>query len=130
MGLLEGFGELTRQSVRQGRVAAGLLAALEQHPGGVAGLLQTLKGNGLSDRVSAWTRAEKYMATPQEVREGLKGSQLIGRTAQHAGVTPEVATAVLTTLLPLLLRQFAPAGNVAPQSQFGTLARELMSKFL
>jgi uncharacterized protein YidB (DUF937 family) len=64
------------------------------------------------------------------VLKGLKGSQLIERTAQHAGVTPEVATAVMTTLLPLLLQHFAPAGNVAPQSQFGTLARELMSNFL
>lgn len=130
MGFLGGLGALAGQNVQQGRVATGLLAALEQHPGGVAGLLQTLRGNGLGNRVSAWTRGELNTATPEEVQQGLKGSGLIERTAQHAGVSPQMVITVLTTLLPLLLRHFAPGENAAPQTQFGTLARELMSKFL
>jgi len=130
MGFFSGPGTVAAQSIHQRRVATGLLAALEQHPGGVAGLLQTLRAKGLGDRVSAWTRGEQNRATPEEIYEGLDGTVLIERTALHAGVSREVVSAVLMTLLPLLLRHFAPGETVAPQSQFGTLARELMSKIL
>ena len=130
MGTLSGPGRLAGSNVQHGRVATGLLAALEQHPGGVAGLLQTLRGNGLGDRVNAWTMGEQNSATPEEIDKGLNGTGLIQRTAQHAGVSTEVTSSVLMTLLPLLLRHFAPGGAVAPQSQFGTLAREVMSNLL
>lgn len=130
MGFFSGPGTVAAQSIQQRRVATGFLAALEQHPGGVAGLLQTLRGTGLGDRASAWTRGEQNTATPDEIHKGLDGTGLIERTALHAGVSAELVSTLLTTLLPLLLRHFAPGETVAPQSQFGTLARELMSKIL
>ena len=55
----------------------GLLAALEQHPGGVAGLLQHLRSKGLGDRLGAWTRGDQNSATEEEIQKGLDGTRLI-----------------------------------------------------
>lgn len=130
MGFLDEIGALAGQGGQQAQVAGGLLQALEQHPGGIGGLLNTIRGNGMDQHVDSWASGQQATATPSQVQQGLDGTGLIERTAAKAGVSPAVVTMAMTTLLPMVVQHFAPNGNAAPQSQFGGLAQQLLGKFL
>lgn len=51
MGILDEIGAVAGQNMDKTKVAGGLLQALEQHPGGIGGLLNTIRGNGMEDHV-------------------------------------------------------------------------------
>ena len=130
MGILDEIGSFAGQNAQHAQVAGGMMKALEQHPGGIGGLLSALRGNGLEQPANAWASGQQTTATPEQVQQGVGNTGLIERTAEHAGVSPQVVTMAMTTLLPLVLRHFAPGGNPAPQSQFGGLAGQLLGRIL
>jgi len=136
MGLLDEISNLTGSNSAQNaqaaqpQVANGLVQALQEHPGGIGGVLDALRQNGMGQHVDAWTSGQQQPADPQQVQQALGPSGLIERVAQHAGVSPQVATMAMTTLLPLVIRHFAPGGQPAPQSQIGNLASGLLSKLM
>jgi uncharacterized protein YidB (DUF937 family) len=128
MGFMNAIGALAGQGGQQGGVAGGLLQALEQHPGGIGGLINTIRGNGMDDHVNAWASGQQATATPEQVQQAVGGTGIIERTAEHAGVSPAMVTMAMTTLLPMVVQHFAPNGSAAPQSQFGGLAQQLLGK--
>ena len=131
MGFMDEIGALTGQGGgEQGKVAGGLLQALEQHPGGLQGVIDSLHQNGQGQQVNSWANGESQTATPEQVQQGLGGTGLIERTAEHAGVSPQVAQMALATVLPLVLRHFAPGGQVQGQPQTGGFAQQILSRFL
>jgi uncharacterized protein YidB (DUF937 family) len=118
------------QPPQQTGIAAALMQALQQHPGGIGGLLQNFRQNGMSEHVNQWASGQQTTATPQEVQQGLNGTGLVENTAQKAGVSHEVAAAAIAALLPALIRHFAPGGQPAPQTQLGGLAQQFLSRML
>ena len=132
MGLLDEIGNLGGQNAEsaQPQVATGLVQALQEHPGGIGGLLATLRERGLGQHVDAWTSGQSMPADPQQVQQALGPSGLIERTAERAGVSPQIAAIAMSTLLPMVIRHFAPGGQPAAQSQIGSLAGGLLSKLL
>jgi len=135
MGLLDEIGNLTGATSGQSaaadpQVASGVVQALQEHPGGIGGLLDALRQNGMGQHIDAWTQGQQQPANPQQVQEALGPTGLIDRAAQKAGVSPQVATMAATALLPIIIRHFAPGGQPAPQSQIGNLASGLLSKLL
>ena len=133
MGFLDEIGGLAgqlSQSSDQAKVAGGLVQALEQHPGGVQGLLDSFKQNGLGDHAAAMASGEQQTTTPEQVQQGLAGTGLIEKAAEHAGVSPEVVQMAMTTVLPMVMQHFAPNGQATGQGDFGGLAKQLMGRFL
>ena len=133
MGILDTIQGLAGQPGAQGdhaKVASGFVEALTQHPEGIQGVLNSLRNNGMEQHVGAWSSGEAVAATPEQVQQGLGGTGLIEKTAEHAGVSPQVVQMALTTILPLVIQHFAPNGQAAPQSAFGGAAQQLLSRFL
>jgi uncharacterized protein YidB (DUF937 family) len=130
MGFLDEIGALAGQGGQTTQVAGGLLQALEQHPGGIGGLLNSIKGNGMEDHVNAWASGQQATATPEQVQQRLDRTGLIQRAAAKAGESPAVVTMALTTLLAMGVQHFAPNGDAASTSQFGGPAQQLLGKFL
>ena len=135
MGFMDEIGSLVGQSGEtsdHAKVAGGLMQALERHPGGIQGVIDSFKQNGMEQHVNAWGSGEQQSATPEQVQQGLGGTGLIERTAQNAGVSPQVVQMAMATILPMVIRHFAPGGQAAPQSegQFGGMAQQLLSRFL
>lgn len=135
MGLLDEIGNLTgatsgESAAANPQVANGVVQAVQEHPGGMGSILDALRQNGLGQHVDAWTSGQQQPANPQQVQQALGPSGFIDRVAQHAGVSPQVATMAVTALLPMVIRHFAPGGQPAPQSQMGSLASGLLSKLL
>ncbi len=133
MGFLDEIGALAgqlSQSSSEAKVAGGLVQALEQHPGGVQGLIDSFKQNGLGDHVDAMANGAQATTTPEQVQQGLAGSGLIEKVAEHAGVSPEIVQVAMSTVLPMVIQHFAPNGQATSQENFGGLAQQLLSRFV
>ncbi|HEY0263939.1 MAG TPA: YidB family protein [Granulicella sp.] len=133
MGLLDELGSLAgqlSQSSDEAKVAGGLVQALEQHPDGIQGLINSFTQNGMGDHITALASGAQQTTTPGQVQQGLQGSGLVEQVAAHAGVSPEIVQMAMTTVLPMVIQHFAPNGQATNQSDFGSLAQQLLGKFL
>src|ERR1700744_298174 len=55
-------------------VAGGILQALEQHPGGLSGVMDAFRNNGMAGHVQNWSTGQQPTATPDQIQQGLGGS--------------------------------------------------------
>ena len=114
----------------QGKVAGGFIHAAEQHPGGLGGLMDTLRQNGMGNHLDQWSQGNSQSIAPQQVEQGMGGG-LLQQIAGHAGVSPGVATGALAMMLPMLMQHLAPGGQpAAPQGQLGGLAQSVLGRIL
>jgi uncharacterized protein YidB (DUF937 family) len=133
MGFLDGL-ESMASSAMQGsdnptaKVAGGLMAALEEHPGGLQGVMDTMTQNGVDPQAIAAGGS----ASAEQIGQGLQGSPLVGMVAEKAGVSPEVAQQLMATVLPMVMSHFTQGGTGAPPAADGLagMAGGLLSRFL
>ena len=127
MGFLDSLESMAGQSNPNAQVAGGLLQALEEHPGGLQGVMNHMQQNGIDpNQVAAQGQAQ-----PGAVSQGLQGSGLIEMVAQKAGVSPQVAEEALAFVLPVVMSHLTQGGTAAPPSSgFSGLAGSLLSRFL
>jgi len=133
MGFLDEVGSLAgqlSQNSDEAKVAGGLMQALQQHPDGVQGVIDSFKQNGMEEHVNAMASGEQQTTTPEQVQQGLAGTGLIEKVAENAGVSPEIVQTAMSTVLPMVIQHFAPNGQVAGQGEFGGMAQQLLSRFL
>ena len=135
MGILDTISQLAGQAGDaaqgdQAKVAGGFIQALTAHPEGIQGVLESLKANGMADHIGSWAAGQDATATPEQIQQGLGPTGLIEKTADHAGVSPSVVTSALAIILPMLIQHFAPNGQPAEQSNMGSLAQQILGKFI
>ena len=142
MGLLDSIEGMAYDCIagQQGReqsaganaqVTGGLMQALEEHPGGLAGVRDHFRNTGMGDQVQGWANGSQPMATPDQVHQGLAGSGLVERVAEKAGVSPQVAEIAMATILPMVISHFTEGGRTAPpQSGFGGITSQILGRFL
>ena len=112
----------------QSKVAGGFIQTAENHPGGLGGLLDTLRQNGMGEHINQWTQGNQQPVAPEQVQQGMGGG-LLEQIASHAGVSPTVASAALAVCLPMLMHHLAPGGQpAAPQGQLGGLASSILGR--
>jgi uncharacterized protein YidB (DUF937 family) len=130
MGLLDSLESMVGQS-QNAQVAGGLIQEMQEHPGGLGGLLDHLRANGMDQHVNQWATGESQTATPEQVQTGLGGTGIIDRIAARVGVSPETATVALSTVLPLVLQHFTnQQAQPLPQSNYGSLAANVLGRLL
>jgi uncharacterized protein YidB (DUF937 family) len=101
-------------------VADALSQVIQEHPGGMDGILNQLKQNGLGEQVQSWTTPGPNQAvSPEQVQQGL-GTQTIENIAERAGISPQVATVIISVVLPLVVSHLS--GNNPQTAQSGGLA--------
>lgn len=136
MGILDTIQSMAGSADQPGQsqnaqVAGGLMQEIEQHPGGLGGLLDHFRQNGMEEHVNNWATGQTQTATPAQVQTGLGGTGIIDRIAAKAGVSPETATVALSTVLPLVIQHFTnQQGQPLPQSNYGGLASTILGKLL
>jgi uncharacterized protein YidB (DUF937 family) len=133
MGILDTIQSLAGQvgqdsQTDQAKVAGGFIQALTQHPEGIQGVLNSFRQNGMAEHVDAWGNGQAATASPDQVQQGLAGTGLIEKTAEHAGVSPQVVQMALATVLPMVIQHFAPGGQASPQSSLGGLAQQFLGR--
>jgi len=135
MGILDTISQLAGQAGDaaqgdQAKVAGGFIQALTAHPEGIQGVLDSLKANGMADHIGSWAAGQDATATPEQIQQGLGTTGLIEKTTDHAGVSPSVVTSALAVVLPMLIQHFAPNGQPAEQGNMGSLAQQILGKFI
>ena len=115
----------------QGRVAASFLQHANEQPGGLGGIMDMFRNQGMGQHVEGWQNGQIQQATPEQVQNGLGGGML-DSIAQRAGVSPTVAKVALAAALPMIMSHMTNGGTQAPpnQGEFGGLAGSLLSRIL
>src|SRR5258705_3945484 len=134
MGIMDMIQSLAGQTgeaagTDHAKVAGGFIEALTQHPEGIQGLLDAFKNNGMAEHINSWGAGQAATATPEQVQQGLGGTGLIEKTAEKAGVSPQVVQIALATVLPMVIQHFAPNGQATPTTSMSSIAEKLLSKF-
>lgn len=122
MGLLDQLGQAAAGIMGgEGASANPLLQAalslLEKDSpvGGLDGLIETLRRNGLSGIVNSWIgTGQNLPISSDQMKQGL-GSDVIAELATKAGLNPDLVSSQLTTLLPGLIDKLTPEGKI-PES--------------
>jgi len=83
-------------------LATGLLQLINNHPGGVAGLVQSFHEKGLGEVASSWVGSGQNLPISAD------------QIQQVLGSSPDVAESSLAQLLPTLIDKLTPNGQ-APQ---------------
>jgi uncharacterized protein YidB (DUF937 family) len=127
MGLLDALTSIAGgASPEHHGVADALSQVMQEHPGGMDGILSQLKQNGLADQVQSWiTPGENKAVSPEQVQQGL-GTSTIENIAQRAGISPTVASGVIAVVLPLVVSHFSGAsGQTAEAGGLAGLASKI-----
>src|ERR1700678_2975496 len=97
-------------------VADALSQVMQEHPGGMDGILNQLKQNGLADQVQSWVSpGENKAISPEQVQQGF-GTSTVENIAQRAGISPAVASSVIAVVLPLVVSPFSGGGGQPAQA--------------
>jgi uncharacterized protein YidB (DUF937 family) len=113
-------------------VASELMNTVQQHPGGLSGILHNFQQNGMSDHVNSWQQPNQpnQPITPDQAQQGL-GSGVIDSIAQRTGLSPTMVKGAAAVILPMMVAHFAQNGGVNQQpSALGGLASGFLSKLI
>jgi len=128
MGLLDNL-----ESMAMGKVggsnpaAAGVLEMIQNHPGGINGLVQSFHSNGLGGVVNSWIGSGANQSiTPEQIQQVL-GSGPVQALAAKLGVSPEQASSTLSQLLPTVMDKLSPNGQVPEHSNLLQMGESLLS---
>ncbi|HJU84517.1 MAG TPA: YidB family protein [Holophagaceae bacterium] len=133
MGLMDVVGGLMGGGAQQDPKAALLQAALgmiQNHPGGLQGLLGQFQQAGLGGHVDSWvgTGANQPIGA-EHIQQALSPDQL-QTFAQQAGMPQDQAASGLAALLPDVINHLTPSGAMPQADQLQGALGGLLGKFL
>ena len=127
MGLLDGLagqvlGSLSGSSnVAHGGFVEAIGGLINQHPGGLAGLLAEFERGGLGAVAASWVgTGANIPLTPSQLQSVL-GSEQLQSIAASLGFTPEQVSSHLAELLPQVVDKLTPNGSLPEQGTLGSL---------
>jgi len=106
-------------------VRDAIVNALEEHPGGIGGVLQNLEKAGLGKEVRSWiSSGPNQKIDPKALQDALGGT--VGKVAAKMGVSTEEAAGTIGSILPQIVDRLTPGGK-APAGGLGGLGPMLKS---
>jgi uncharacterized protein YidB (DUF937 family) len=99
----------------------GIVGALINNAGGLSGLLAKLQQGGLTDAVQSWVGTGANQPVSPDVLGGALGPDLLGQLAQQMGGNQQQAAGTLADLLPILIDQLTPKGQLPADNGLGGL---------
>ena len=118
MGLMDQLGQaaggMMGGQAGQNSLLQAVTSLLGQNSsvGGLAGIVQAFQKNGLGDIVNSWVSTGTNLpVTPDQIKQGL-GSDFLSQLAGKAGVTPDAASAQLSSVLLGMVDKLTPSGKV------------------
>lgn len=114
MGLFDSVvGKVLGGGGTQNNLLNGITSLLgNEQAGGLAGLVDRFKTNGLGDIVNSWVSTGKNLPiTPEQIQKGL-GSDTIKNLASQADIAPDQIASQLSQLLPQVVDKLTPDGTI------------------
>lgn len=114
MGLLDDvFNAATGgQNQSGGGLLGHVLDVVQNHPGGVSGMVQSLNAGGLGSLVNSWISTGQNLPVSADQIESALGSGPIADLAAKAGISPDQAKSALSQLLPQVIDKLSPNGQL------------------
>src|SRR5512133_258119 len=127
VGGLLGQGGQGQEGQAQGNPLMGaVMGLIQNHPGGIQGLLCQLQEKGLGDQVASWIGTGANQPISAENIQGALDSGQLQQLAGQMGVSQEEAATGLAGLLPQVVDKLSPQGCL-PE---GVPGMDLLKKFL
>ena len=86
---------------------------IQNHPGGLDGLIQSFQQKGLGDVVSSWVSTGQNLPVSADQITHVLGSDAVKNMAAKAGISPDQMGAQLSTILPGLIDKLTPNGHTS-----------------
>ena len=99
----------------------GIVGTLINNAGGLSGLLAKLQQGGLADAVQSWVGTGANQPVSPDALGGALGPDLMGQLAQQMGGNQQQAAGTLADLLPGLIDQLTPKGQLPDDNGLGGL---------
>ena len=117
MGMLDGLinsalGGMMGQSGQAQSPLLKMALQLLQQNGGVEGLLDKFRQGGYADQAASWQSTGQNIPVSGSALQEVLGSGAIGQIAQQLGMSHGDAAGGLAQVLPQLIDQFTPNGQV------------------
>lgn len=96
---------------------------------GLAGLLRQFEQQGLGSVVQSWVGTGPNQAVSLEQIRNVLGSEQIQQLAARAGLDPDQIAGALAQLLPLIIDQLTPTGQVPQTGDLRESIGRLLQKF-
>ncbi len=110
-----------QQTGAGGFSAESIVSALEEHAGGLGGVLQRLEQAGLGGQIQSWiSPGANQPVHPDHIAAAL-GTGPLAAVASRLGVSPEQAAAVVSQILPQIVDHLTPNGQL-PAGGLGALS--------
>jgi uncharacterized protein YidB (DUF937 family) len=134
MGLMDMVGGLLGGQSGQADPKAALMQAaigmIQNHPGGLQGVLGQFQQAGLAEHVESWVGgSENQPITGDHVQQAL-GADQVQALAQQAGMDPAQASQSLASMLPEIVNHLTPNGGMPDASALQQGLGGLLGKFL
>jgi len=130
------LGQLTGGQGGAGGLDMGKLAALAgpllatiQQSGGLDKILGQLQSGGLGDAVSSWVGTGANQAVDPSALGNAFGTDQVANIANQAGVSVDEAQQGLSNLLPGLVDQASPSGQLPDSGSMNDMLSQLGSLF-
>lgn len=115
MGLLDSLA-----SQLGGNDTSTLLGDLLEQQGGLGGLLDKFQQGGLGEVAQSWVASGDNLPVSSEQIQAILGSDTLAPLAEKLGIDPQAAASQISVLLPQLIDQLTPDGEI-PQESNGLL---------
>lgn len=103
------------------KLLMGLVSTLLNQAGGLSGLMAKLQAAGLGEAVQSWVGTGANQAVPADRLGAALGPDLMGTLARQLGGSGQDAAGALASLLPTLIDQLTPHGQVPADNGMGAL---------
>lgn len=129
MGLMDMVGGLLGQGGQEqsgNPLLGAVMGLIQNHPGGLQGLLGQLQEKGLGDQVASWIGTGANQPISAEHVQAALGSDQLQQVAGQMGLSQGEAASGLASMLPQVIDKLSPQGSL-PE---GGLGMDLLKKFL
>jgi uncharacterized protein YidB (DUF937 family) len=128
MGLFDSIAGsvLSKVGGERGTMVQIAMDLLNQH-GGVKGVLQKFKDNGLETEVNSWVGSGPNLPITGEQVTGVLGSAEIAKMAAKFAISPEELSQKIAQYLPEVVNKLTPDGQVNDST--GNLLSTVMGMF-
>jgi uncharacterized protein YidB (DUF937 family) len=97
-------------------LATSLLQMINNQPGGLSGLMQSFHDKGLGGIMSSWVGTGQNLPITADQIQHVLGSEQVKELAAKAGISPDLASSSLATMLPSLIDKLTPNGQMPDHS--------------
>jgi uncharacterized protein YidB (DUF937 family) len=114
----------------QGDVLITAAMVMLDKAGGIQGIMEKFQKSGLGDVVASWVgTGQNQSITPDQITQAL-GQENIQVITQEVNIPAEQSGNLLSELLPVLIDQLTPNGQVPDQNQMANLGKTVLASVL